>query len=230
MSLTAKIVQQAVTHLLDFIYPPQCLACHTRIDRARHYLCPACWQRLTRLPLQCLQLDEGEPLLYSIALYDLDPVSRALVHALKYRGVKNIARPLAEKLAGSSAIIRTVEAFVPVPLHKVRYRERGYNQAELLARELARLCDIPLLQQALTRTRYTAPQAKMNKTQRQQNVAGVFKVNPGVSINAKRIGLVDDVFTTGQTMKACAQALLQSGADSVVGLSVLRVSDMSDIS
>jgi ComF family protein len=230
MSLTAKIVQQTVKHLLDFVYPPQCLACHSRIDVARDYLCPQCWQSLIPAEPASLYLGEQNPLLYSIALYDLDSISQALIHAFKYREIKSLARPLGEALAVSSPVMQTLEALVAVPLHKIRFRERGYNQAELLARELAAILDIPVLKRALIRTRYTSPQARMNREQRQKNVAGVFRVIDAESVTDKRIGLVDDVYTTGQTMNSCGRELRHAGAGSVIGLSILRVSDTIDIS
>ncbi len=230
MSFTAKIIQQAVKHLLDFIYPPQCLACHCRIEVARDYLCPQCWQSLTPAEPASLYLGKQSPLLYSIALYDLDSISQALIHAFKYREIKSLARPLAEALAMSSPVMQSLDALVPVPLHKIRFRERGYNQAELLGRELARILNIPVLKRALIRTKYTSPQARMNREQRQQNVAGVFRVVDAEAITDKRIGLVDDVYTTGQTMNACGRELRYAGAGSVVGLSILRVSDATDIS
>ncbi|MBD3384596.1 hypothetical protein GF407_06680 [candidate division KSB1 bacterium] len=230
MSFTAKIIQQTVKHILDFVYPPQCLACTSRIEAARDYLCPQCWQSLTPAEPASLYLGKPGPLLYSIALYDLDSISQALIHAFKYREIKSLAKPLAEALAMTSPVMETLDALVPVPLHKVRFRERGYNQAELLARELAVILDIPVLQRALIRTRYTSPQAKMNREQRQRNVEGVFRVVDAGAIEDQRIGLVDDVYTTGQTMNACGRELRHAGAASVVGLSILRVSDITDIS
>ncbi|MFL7794769.1 MAG: ComF family protein [Anaerolineae bacterium] len=117
--------------------------------------------------------------------------------------------------------LMAADVIVPVPLHADRLRERGYNQAALLARELARQADLAIDEQVLVRKRATAPQVKLDANQRKENMRDAFCC-PDDSLAGKRILLIDDVCTTGATLEACAAALLESGAHSVQALTLAR--------
>lgn len=136
------------------------------------------------------------------------------MRALKYRGATRAARWMGEHLA---AVVLAAgwrpELVCPVPLHASRLRRRGYNQAALVARALARALPVPL-GLALTRTRFTASQARLERARRAANVAGAFKAD-GVSVAGRSVLLVDDVLTTGATAQACCAALLAAGAREV---------------
>jgi ComF family protein len=141
---------------------------------------------------------------------------RDAIHALKYRGGKQIAFPLAQRMA---AVWKerglTADLLVPVPLHTDREANRGYNQAILLARALAPQIGVPVLETALFRIRPTASQAKLQKAQRWDNVRAAFASSEFATVTGKRVMLVDDVATTGATLDACAVALLAGGARTV---------------
>ncbi len=150
---------------------------------------------------------------------------RALVHRLKYGGELWLADPLGEmirlgldddRLAG-----RNFHGIVPVPLHPLRQRERGFNQAEILARELTRGKETPFFD-ALRRTRYTVTQTHFDRHQRMQNLRDAFSLRQNVDVQGKHLLLVDDVLTTGSTLDECARVLTQSGAESVCALTVAR--------
>lgn len=147
---------------------------------------------------------------------------RQAVHHLKYRNLKLMARPLGRMLASyleSEALPGQV--VVPVPMHPRRLRERGYNQSELLARELARESGLTV-SGILHRSRAAPPQARASSAQaRRQNVAGAFTCH-GYDVAGRHVILVDDVCTTGATLDSCATALKQVGAASVWGLTVAR--------
>jgi ComF family protein len=115
----------------------------------------------------------------------------------------------------------TVDVIVPVPLHADRLRERGYNQAALLAHELARQARLAVDEQTLVRKRATASQIKLDAKQRKENVHDAFYCSDS-SLAGKRVLLVDDVCTTGATLEACAIALQESGALSVQALTLAR--------
>jgi ComF family protein len=114
-----------------------------------------------------------------------------------------------------------VDVVVPVPLHTARLRERGYNQAALLARELAQQAGLPIDEGTLVRKRATAPQVELNAKQRKENVHGAFYCS-GNALTGKRVLLIDDVCTTGATLEACAVALYENGARSVQALTLAR--------
>ncbi len=117
----------------------------------------------------------------------------------------------------------SVDVIIPVPLHPTRLRERGFNQSYLLAKAVGDQLKIQVWEKALSRTRYTQPQAKMQRKERLRNVTDAFNVNPIFNIKSKNIVLVDDVFTTGSTMNECARTLCLAGARTVTSLSIVRV-------
>lgn len=111
---------------------------------------------------------------------------------------------------------------IPVPLHKTRIRERGFNQSLLLCISISSQLNIDYSDKVLVRTRYTQSQTKLNASKRQKNVANAFQVKSAESIRGKTIILVDDVITTGATMNACAQALARCGASEIILISAAK--------
>ena len=110
----------------------------------------------------------------------------------------------------------------PVPLHRQRYRERGYNQADLIARPLAKRLKLPYRAVLLMRTRPRPDKHILSLEERWESVRGAFATRPGSQVDKLRVLLVDDVMTTGATLDACARALREAGAKSVIGLTVAR--------
>jgi ComF family protein len=148
------------------------------------------------------------------------------VHELKYRGRRRVAKRLAEELLAEGAVrdlLRQPAVLVPVPLHPRRRLERGFNQSELLARELARRTGIEVADKALVRRMDTPPQAGLSAAKRRRNVSGAFAVRQRTRIQGRVAVLVDDVWTTGATARACARILKEAGAAEVRLLSVARV-------
>jgi competence protein ComFC len=145
---------------------------------------------------------------------------------LKYEAVTRLgswfAARLSELVAREPEII-PADVVVPVPLHPLRLRERGYNQAELIARPLAKLLRLPLGSYLLVRTRPRPDKHKLTRRERWQTVRGAYATRPRTQVDKLRILLVDDVFTTGATLDACSRALRSAGASRVVGLTVARV-------
>jgi len=146
-------------------------------------------------------------------------VLRDLIHQYKYGKVRTLAPVLGGLLAQALPRDEAFDAIVPVPLHWRRRLQRGFNQAELLARALARRTGIPV-SKALRRVRATPNQAGLSNSERRKNVTQAFRCRP---VAAKRILLIDDVLTTGSTAAACALALKRAGAHRVALLTVARV-------
>ncbi len=160
----------------------------------------------------------------SFGVYN-DALGGAIV-LLKYDAVIRIGSWFASKL---ERIVREefadlkFDAVVPVPLHPARQRERGYNQAELIARPLARRLGIPSGSYLLMRTRPRPEKFLLTRKERWRSVRGAYETRAGAKVDKLRILLVDDVFTTGATLDACSRALLKAGAASVTGITVARV-------
>lgn len=151
---------------------------------------------------------------------------RLCIHALKYNGQTHLAEPLGTLLAEAyRGYGLQADLLMPVPLHKEREQQRGYNQTVLLARQCATELGIPLREDILLRTRATAAQAELKAWERQQNVAGAFACHSQFTTGAlfgRTILVIDDVCTTGSTLEACAAPLFAAGARSVCGLVVAR--------
>ncbi len=159
----------------------------------------------------------------SHAVYDT-----ALVHAivmLKFERIEPLGAWFAERLAEvvcKEAETLAADVVVPVPLHRQRERERGYNQADLIAKPLAKRLGLPYRGVLLMRTRPRPDKQVLSLTERWESVRGAFATRPGSQVDNLRVLLVDDVMTTGATLDACARALREAGAKSVIGLTVAR--------
>jgi competence protein ComFC len=218
--------------LLDLVFPPRCAGC----GRTGAAWCAGCDRRLHRLPPrtcsrcgrpfppggacpECSRHAQGIPV-SAFGAY-APPLDKALTH-LKYRPDRDLAGRFAGWLtqayrqAGWSA-----SCVVPVPLGRRREKQRGYNQVTLIAEALGAQLEMPVLPRALFRIRETDSQVGLDPAQRQKNVAGAFSADPA-QVRGHTPLLVDDVFTTGATLAACARALRQAGALQVFGLTVAR--------
>ncbi len=148
-------------------------------------------------------------------------VLRELVHLFKYGRVRALAKPLGDLMASTLPRMQRFDIVTPMPMHWLRRWQRGFNQAELLAAEVARRYAIRP-EKILRRRKGTPPQAGLSRSARRQNVTGAFEVTKGARIQDKRILLIDDVLTTGATASACAAAMKRGGAKYVAVLALAR--------
>lgn len=208
--------------LLDLIYPPRCLGCGARPERPELPLCPRCLHTLERAPRMGVaarldRLPVGRGLFdHATALwvFDRNGTLQAVQHALKYGNRPQYGVALG-RLLGQAYAEETAspDGIVPIPLHRTRELERGYNQSRMLAQGVAEALDRPLRTDLLTRPHPTRPQTHLSRTERWQNVRDAFAAEA-----ACREGhwlLIDDVLTTGSTAVAAGQTLTQAGADAV---------------
>jgi len=220
--------------LLDLILPPRCGGCRklgswlcdrcrSRIRRLEEPLCRRCGVEVasTRNECGCRARLTSLTRLRSAVAYE-GPIEVA-VHRFKYQGWRRLAEPLAlllaERLVVEGVAAQTV---VAVPLHPSRMRQRGFNQAELLAGELRKRLFLAAPAGVLVRTRSTPPQVGHDRRWRLENVRGAFEWR-GSPLDGESILLIDDVATTGATLDACASALRSAGSGPVTGVSVARV-------
>lgn len=153
-------------------------------------------------------------------------VLREAIHLFKYKGARVLGESFSQMLYAYWQMQSfVVDVLVPVPLHSRRHRERGYNQSAILAEQLGRLAGVSCDTATLQRIRYTQPQVGLDAQRRRENVAGAFACADD-SFAGKRVLLIDDVFTTGSTLRACGEALKASGARSVSALTLARASDL----
>jgi ComF family protein len=155
---------------------------------------------------------------YSFGAYE--GVLRKLIHVFKFEGVRTLQRPLGALLAQALPRELSFDAVVPMPLHWRRRWQRGFNQSELLSREIARKWNVPV-RALVRRKKATAPQAGLTSAERRKNVQGAFAVKTS-RVNGMRLLLIDDVLTTGATAGACARQLKRAGAAHVTFLALAR--------
>lgn len=158
--------------------------------------------------------------IYSFGSYE--GTLRKLIHLLKYGKVERVAKPLSRFLLQALPLEHQFDAVIAMPTHWRKRWLRGFNQAELLARPVARRYGLGLSSN-LRRTRVTESQAGLSRTQRQMNLRDSFAVRKPEQIRGKRILLIDDVFTTGATLRAATSCLKKAGAEQVIALTVARV-------
>jgi ComF family protein len=222
--------------LIDLLFPPACPLCGSESGgRPPFYFCPDCLSGIHPLGSPCCPrcalpytTEEGSDHLCESCLRDAPPFSRVValgiyeetlrtaVQRFKYEGAIVLDRPLAGLLA--TVLERDgpfrPDLLIPVPLHHSRLRERTYNQALLLARVLGRRWRQPVLPRLLVRSRPTPQQQGLKAEVRRQNLKGAFALNR--QLNGERVLLIDDVVTTGATVRECSRVLLEGGAGEVV--------------
>ena len=224
----SKLTNQA----LDLLFPIESAGC----GRESKILCDSCIPGLAKLAppycrvcaapdtsSPCRWCTESPPSVDGIrAPFLMEGPVRESVYSLKYRGVRAAAPDLARLLAQYMACHEPLgKVIVPVPLHRRRLRDRGYNQSELLARELSKLAAMPQANKLLARVKDTPPQVEAaDRSQRWDNVRESFQADAGAA--GLKVLLIDDVVTTGATMSSCAAALKAAGAASVWGLTLAR--------
>jgi len=186
---------------VQFVLPPLCPLCG--YPSSENLVCPQC----QRSPLAI----DG---IRSVAFFEGS--LRQAVHAFKYQGLRTLAVPLARMVSACwQREPLPADAIVPVPLHRHRLRERGYNQAGLLAQVLGRESNLPVYEGWLVRAKATSPQVELDAWARKENVAGAFQCRQPEAVEGRRVLLIDDVCTTGSTLESCSLALRQAGARSV---------------
>lgn len=238
----------AVPHsLFALLFPVICRLCEQPIEAFTWVpVCESCLNSLRpRTGLACSKCDlflNGPEALHGTVLCGLcrrgafafeqarsfgwyEGTLRSLIHLLKYTRFRPLAKPLARQLALRIGDFNTksFDLVLPVPLHSNRRRQRGFNQSELVAAEIAKLFRIPAGAKGCVRVRDTPPQTGLRAAERRRNVAGAFHVPRPQSVRSRRVLLIDDVLTTGATANACARALLDAGATGVWVATLARV-------
>jgi ComF family protein len=217
--------------VLDLLLPPSCAGC----GRYGTAVCPGCRADLRPLASAAdgfLAPDPsivvGDAMVLATAAFAHRGTAQRILRRLKYGGGRRLAGPMAELALPALKRLLAVSGpavVVPVPLHRSRQRDRGYNQAELLARELARRAGLPLWP-AIVRRRATQRQHSLNRATRLRNLRQAMELSavapPGAPGTALTVVLVDDILTTGATLEACAFILRAGGVPAVYGFAVAR--------
>lgn len=229
--------------LASLLYPPSCTICSSAVGKDE-YLCAECESKVTRIVApfceKCSEPFDGaitttfacancaHRRLYfeaAVSAYRARGIVRHVILNFKYGRQIHLRQLVARWLMAAFDDRRLREqqfdAIVPVPLHPAKQRERGFNQAELLAEWLSDRLSLPL-SRALERTRYTTTQTAFDRAERMQNLRGAFRLRKKANVRKLRVLLIDDVLTTGSTLSECARVLRQAGASCVHAATAAR--------
>lgn len=220
-------------NLVNYLFPPRCVVCDGLTGRPDEKVCPKCKSRIVYIDEPCClkcgkQLGQDEKeycsdcergrhiFVQGTALYDYGSMADS-VFRFKYAGrteyAKFYGKDLYEKKAKWLAGINP-DALVPVPIHPARMRSRGYNQAYLIARELSGYCGVPVRKDLIERKRRTKPLKNLSHEERQNNLKKAFKILQN-DVKLNTIVIIDDIYTTGSTVDAMSEMLMEAGIDKV---------------
>jgi ComF family protein len=228
VSAIKDALQNLLDSILDFVYPPLCVVCGRLLDNGKDHVCAECWESIQKVHAQLpLYVETRNKLvrtefvddLASLFVFEKEGAFQKIAHSLKYSGVQalgiEIGRRLGTKL--SEQAIRA-EALVPIPLHKRKLRERGYNQSELIARGCSRTTGIPVRTDLVCRGKFTQTQTMFSLEERRKNMENAFSFVSS-DVKGKTIILIDDIITTGSTIESCADVLKRAGAVRIIAAS-----------
>ena len=241
--MSTLVLRNPFRGLVSLVFPASCAVCSAAVEPGEN-LCAVCKEKTSRIsPPFCAKCSqpfageitgsficancEGRVLHFdaAVSVYRSRGVVRNVIHDFKYGRQLHlrrlVGRWLSETLTDARLASRRFDLIVPVPLHPARQRERGFNQAELLALELRRECGLPI-GKVLQRTRYTTTQTQFDRSERMENLRGAFRLRRGCNVRDLRMLLVDDVLTTGSTLSECASVLKKAGALSVHAATAAR--------
>lgn len=228
-----------IEKVLDWIYPPRCPICGEITDDKINYVCTDCKNKVFFIKeprcMKCSKpiLNAEKEYCYDCekgnfhyekgkALWIYDDIMKKSISEFKYHGRKEYSKFYGKFLAdqyGNWVRKMNADALIPVPLHRQKQKARGYNQAELIAREVGARIGIPVKTDILYRKQYTMPQKELNDVERRKNLARAFEVKED-TLFLKKVILIDDIYTTGSTIEACTNVLLEHGIQQVFFLSV----------
>lgn len=226
-----------VSGLLDLVYPPKCLVCDSMQP---DYLCTECISQIQLIhppicflcgyPIpdgscaECRRTEFTFDSAVSVAVYE--GTLKDAIHKLKYSGHKvlgpYLGHLLVDYLHSRRKFISNIDCIVPLPIHSSRLAQRGFNQADLLAREVGQAFSLPVLMRAIERTTPTHPQVDLSIEDRRTNVVDAFSPVRGGDVDGRVVLLIDDVFTTGSTVDSAARALRKANAREVHVLTLAR--------
>jgi ComF family protein len=217
----------------DVVFPPVCHSCSARLPGGGSIACPSClrailpvddWDDAYRKAFANLNDEQTVADFVAAWYFEHGGPLRPLMHRLKYGGMTSIGVEFGRALGARirEAGLGGSDMVVPLPLHASRMRERGYNQCEYIARGVSAVTGSPLRTGVLRRTRFTPSQTSLGHGERRENVRDAFALSPRAlqAVAGRTVLLVDDVVTTGATMRSCAGALHRAGARAVIACAV----------
>jgi len=206
---------------ISLLFPRLCYACGDHLLRNENLICTQCYISIPRTNYHLTADNPVEQLFWgrcqisraaAFSFYNKGSRIRKLIHNLKYKGISEVGHELGRiygQALGNSGFTETIDIIIPVPLHPLKQRERGFNQSEYISKGLAETTGLPVERSSLVRITLSDTQTKRSRYERWMNVEGIFAVTDPEKLKGKHILLIDDVITTGSTLEACADELLK---------------------
>ncbi|MGE5435684.1 MAG: ComF family protein [Syntrophothermus sp.] len=224
------MIKKFFTEFIDFFLPRVCFGCGNNLPINEEIICSTCKENIKKPDVQFLQEEfnrkyynrkiiSGIDALY---VFEREKEFQNIIHHLKYRSRFKIGIYLGEQIAEAKIdfiINNKIDLIIPVPLHRIKKAERGFNQSDYIVKGLSSKIKIPAEYKAVSRIKNTASQTKMNLSERQINIKNAFKIKNENAVKGKTIILVDDLMTTGSTLSECAKILLDAGAKKIFAIS-----------
>jgi ComF family protein len=227
--------KEILNTFLDIVYPRFCYMCDEKISDNDRYFCCSCYAQLKHyntgqsknaVKIYKNIIDES----FSLFYFEPNTVSQKIIHMIKYDGMRNLGIQMGRRL-GKMLFEEGISAdlIIPVPLHLSRKRERGYNQAEVIAEGLSGELKIPVERKIIKRSKFTKSQTKLNREERLLNVGEAFQIDKNTDLSGKSVFVLDDVITTGATIASCARLIKNNKAKKVIALSLAYVDENHEI-
>jgi ComF family protein len=221
------MIEKLKTFLASLLFPKFCFGC----QKEGNYLCQDCKSILDVLNFhQFFKTEEIDELYFSTGYKN--SLLKDLIKKFKYQPfIKELSLPLSSLIIDHFQLLDNPPLFckenldfvlIPIPLEKRRLKWRGFNQAQELAKHLSEFLDIPLVCDVLIKKQKTLPQVRLSDKERRKNISGSFSCKNQKKILEKKILLIDDIYTTGSTMKESAKVLKKSGAKKIIGITIAR--------
>lgn len=220
-----QLLKQALIFFEDLIFPPCCLICG---KISKKYLCKNCKNMLKKKAIFKIETTKKEEYNFEKYCYIFEYKNeiRNLILNYKFHDKSYLYKVFSEIILKNKKIygfLKKYDIIIPIPIHKKRKKQRGYDQSELIAKEIVKnIENIKYENNIIEKTKNTLPQSSLNKNQRQKNVQGVYRVTNEEKIKNKKIILFDDIFTTGNTVNECAKILKEKGAKEVLVLTLAK--------
>jgi len=220
-----------VNDIADFFLPRICPSCGNKLQPSEKIVCRKCFSLITIANKKYIddeffrKFSDGNVIsgLTSLMMFEKDSPSQHILHSIKYDGLFSLGRSAGRMLGKlKKEVISRWEAdlIIPVPLHKLKKAERGYNQSYYIAKGLSEELNIPVKNNILKRIKYTESQTKMNISERMENMDSAFSLKRRDNVQGRRVILVDDVVTTGATLISCGHVLALGGTSKVYAVTL----------
>lgn len=206
-------------NILELIYPKTCGICE---EISKSYLCNKCKIKLNELLKLNTVEGKNKYFRFHTYLFKYEGVIRDKLLQYKFREHSYLYKFFVEIIINNCNLKNNYDIIMPVPIHKKRKSVRGYNQSELIAKDISKLLGMEYYNNVLIKDSNNIPQSTLNQKQRQKNVLGVYRVQNAQKINCKSILLIDDIYTTGSTVNECAKVLKKNGAKLVDVLTIAK--------